>query len=250
MTSRASDLADFFRRAQATSRQGRDDSCVADEHTFLFADLAGFTALTEVHGDEQAADLAGDFCFAVRELLPDFDAEEVKSIGDALMIRCPNPANAVRLGLEIVNGVGERHGFPIIRVGMHTGPAVEREGDWFGATINLAARVSSAASGGEVLATEATREAAGPLEGVALIEHGRRQLRNVAEPVALYRAVFEGPRDSEGLPIDPVCRMAVDPSSSAGVLRHRGSEYQFCSLHCAATFADDPDRYLPGLRTD
>jgi adenylate cyclase len=228
----------------ASRLAGSDDAWVAEEQTFLFADLAGFTALTEVHGDEQAADLVADFCKAVRELLSAHDAEEVKAIGDALMLRCVDAGHAVRLGLEIVHDVGERHGFPVIRVGMHTGPAVERDGDWFGATINLAARVSGAASGGEVLVTEATREAAGELGGVQLVEHGRRELRNVADPVMIYRALREGVRSSVGLPIDPVCRMAVDPASSAGVLRHRGTDFHFCSLDCARTFAADPDRYL------
>ena len=116
--------------------------------TFLFADLSGFTALTEVHGDEQAADLAGGFCAAVRRLLADHRAHEVKTIGDALMLRAGDAAAAIRLSLRIVHDVGAQHGFPLVRVGMHTGPAVERERDWFGATVNLAARVSAAAAGG------------------------------------------------------------------------------------------------------
>ena len=58
-----------------------------EQHTFLFADLAGFTALTEAHGDRQAADVAAEFSAAVRRLLSSHQAEEVKTIGDALMIR-------------------------------------------------------------------------------------------------------------------------------------------------------------------
>jgi hypothetical protein len=101
-------------------------------HTFLFADLAGFTAMTEAHGDEEAADLAGEFCRAVRALLADHRAEEVKTIGDAMMIRAEDPSQAVELGLRIVEEVGAQHGFPAVRVGINTGPAVERDGDWFG----------------------------------------------------------------------------------------------------------------------
>ena len=51
--------------------------------TFLFADIAGFTALTEAHGDDHAADLVANFCEAVR-VLPEYDARAVKSIGDAV----------------------------------------------------------------------------------------------------------------------------------------------------------------------
>jgi adenylate cyclase len=211
--------------------------------TFLFADLSGFTALTEVHGDEQAADLVGGFCAAVRRLLADHQAHEVKTIGDALMLRAGDAAAAIQLGLRIVHDVGAQHGFPLVRVGMHTGPAVERERDWFGATVNLAARVSAAAAGGEALLTATTRAAAGQVDGVELRERGRWAFRNVGAPVQVYAAVRQGARSSSGLPIDPVCRMAVDPWHSAGRLTHQGVEYCFCSLRCAGAFAQHPSSY-------
>jgi class 3 adenylate cyclase/YHS domain-containing protein len=214
-----------------------------EPHTFLFADLAGFTALTEAHGDRQAADVAAEFSTAVRRLLSSHAAEEVKAIGDALMIRGRDPTAAIRLGLDVVDDVGRQHGFPAVRVGMNTGQAVERDGDWFGATVNIAARVSGLASGGEVLLTEATKAAAGELSSVHLHERGRQALKNIGEPVLLFAAVREGERDSGGLPIDPVCRMAVDPEHGAGRLSFEGVEYHFCSLECAGAFAADPPRY-------
>ena len=214
--------------------------------TFVFADLSGFTTLTEAHGDEQAADLVGGFCVAVRQLLAAHQAQEVKTIGDALMLRTGDAGAAIRLGLCIVHDVGAQHGFPLVRVGMHTGPAVERGGDWFGATVNLAARLSAAASGGDALLTAATRAAAGEVEGVELRERGRWTFRNVTEPVPVYAAVRQGARSAAGLPIDPVCRMAVDPWHSAGRLTHKGVEYCFCSLGCAGAFAQHPATYTAG----
>jgi adenylate cyclase len=211
--------------------------------TFLFADLSGFTALTEAHGDDHAADLVGGFCTAVRRLLVQYEAHEVKTLGDALMIRAADPAAAIRLGLCIVHDVGAHHGFPLVRVGMHTGPAVERDGDWYGATVNLAARVSAAAAGGEALLTEPTRTAAGEVEGVELRERGRWSFRNVGGLVNVFAAVRQGGHSVSGLPIDPVCRMAVDPWHGAGRLTHNGVEYCFCSLECAGAFAQDPSRY-------
>jgi class 3 adenylate cyclase/YHS domain-containing protein len=213
--------------------------------TFMFADLSGFTALTEAHGDEQAADIVADFVRAVKALLAEHDAQLVKAIGDALMIRCEDAGEAIRLGVRIVEEVGGQHGFPIVRVGMHTGPAAERDGDWFGATVNLAARISGIAGGDEVVLSDRTRRAAGSLDGIALPERGRQTLRNVAEPVLLFEAVREGQRSQGGLPIDPVCRMAVDPEDAAGTLRHDSVRYYFCSLECAQSFAEHPDRYTP-----
>lgn len=218
------------------------DHAPAPEATFLFADIAGFTALTEMHGDAEAADLAHSFAAEVRERLGAFDAELVKTIGDALMLRTPDAAAAVRLGLFLAHDLGRSHGAPEIRVGMHFGPAVSRDGDWFGTAVNTAARIAAAASGGEVMLSAAARKQAGEVPGVVFVAHGPRALRNVSEPVELFAAV---PADDPGtlLEVDPVCRMAVEPGRCAGTLLHDGVEYHFCSLDCAARFAADPASY-------
>ena len=214
------------------------------ERTFMFADMAGFTALTEVMGDEEAVQVADDFFDAARAQLDDHAAREVKTIGDALMIESSDPVQAVRLSLQLAHEIGVRHGFPSIRVGMHSGEALPRGHDWYGAAVNLAARVSAMAAGGEVLLTEATRSAAGDLPGVDLKQHGRHSLRNVAEPVLLFRALRIGAQeDAAGLSIDPVCRMAIDPARQAGMLLYQGGEYRFCSLECARRFAVEPERF-------
>ena len=123
--------------------------------TFLFADIAGFTALTEAHGDEQAVAVVDAFCAAVDVELP-AGGTRVKSIGDAVMLRVPDPGDAILLGLRMTRDVVRENGMFGVRVGLHYGTAVEREGDYFGATVNLAARVSSLAAGGEVLMTGQT----------------------------------------------------------------------------------------------
>jgi adenylate cyclase len=211
-------------------------------HTFLFADLAGFTALTEAHGDEEAAELAALFAGCVHSLLPEHGAEAVKTIGDAVMVRCEEAAAAVELGLRIIEGVGSRPQFPIVRVGMHTGRAIERGGDWFGAAVNLAARVSGVEGGDEVLLTEATKEAAGELGGIELERRGQQRFKNVREAVLLYETRREG-TEREARAIDPVCRMAVEPGEAAGTLSYEGRRYYFCSLECARAFAAEPERF-------
>ena len=221
-------------------------------HTFFFADLAGFTALTEAMGDADAVDLAHDFYAAVEEVAAGYGAETIKAIGDAIMVRADEAAEAIRLALLVVHDIGGRHLFPAIRAGLHTGPAIARGGDWFGATVNVAARVSGEASGGEVLLTEASRHSAAHLVGVEFQARGRRTLKNLGEPLLLYAAVREGSTTASGLPIDPVCRMAVDPTHAAGRLTYEAADYHFCSLACIGRFAAAPERY-PGSnqpRTD
>jgi class 3 adenylate cyclase/YHS domain-containing protein len=216
----------------------------ATEGTFVFADIAGYTALTEAHGDDDAAELAATFCGEVSEIARASGGEVIKTIGDAVMVRHSDPAEAVALGLTAAHEVIAGHGFPAVRVGMHHGPAVARDGDWFGATVNLAARVAALASGGEVLVTGAVHERAGELEGVEYESRGEQRIRNVAAPVPLF-AAHRDERSSEARHIDPVCRMLVAEGREAGSFRHVDTLYRFCSLECARRFLADPDAYKP-----
>lgn len=223
---------------------GRGSGGGSSTGTFVFADIAGFTALTEAHGDETAADLADAFAADVRARLAPDDGELIKTIGDAVMVRCTSPSVAVHLGLWIVNEPARAHGAPMVRIGMHHGAAVRRGDDYFGASVNLAARVAGLAIGGQVLVTEAVRDGVPTTSAMTTFtERGRHHFRNILEPVRLFEV--SGPaREEPDRPIDPVCRMAVDPGRATGTLNHAGTRYSFCSLECAGRFATSPDAYL------
>lgn len=211
--------------------------------TFLFADIAGFTALTEAHGDEDAADLALDFCARVRDALPADGGEVVKTIGDALMVRLDSSTVAVTLGLAIAHELMADHGQPTVRVGMHTGPASARGGDYFGTTVNVAARIAGAAAGGEVLLSDAVRSSAGVLRGVSFVSRGTQRLRNVPKPIVLFSAERAGDGLRAGRALDPVCHMVMVPGREARSLEHEGTVYLFCSELCAERFAAAPQDY-------
>jgi class 3 adenylate cyclase len=165
--------------------------------TFLFMDLVGFTALTAERGDEDAAEVALRLYRGVRPLLGEYQAEEIKTIGDAMMLRCFDPGLGVQLGIQIACGRRLPRGLPPIRVGVHSGTAVMREGDWYGHAVNVAARLCSAAGGGEVLVSEATREAAANLDPVTWGERRLHWLKNVPEPVAAWQ-VYGVPAAARG----------------------------------------------------
>ena len=101
----------------------------ASTHTFLFADLVGFTALAELEGDDRALEVALALQRRVRDMLEEHSAEQVKAIGDGLMLRCTEPHAAIMLELRLVNELDGESGFPPDRVGIHTGPAIASEGD-------------------------------------------------------------------------------------------------------------------------
>lgn len=153
---------------------------------FLFADVARFTAFTEMHGDARAAELVWRMRLGVEGRLG-HDAHIVKTLGDGVMVRVGDPAEATAAGLRIVSRALPAAGDPPIRVGIHCGSAIETDGDFIGAAVNLAARVAAQAAPGEVLTTEDVALAARE-RCMRLDELGERRLRNVTGPVLLYVA--------------------------------------------------------------
>jgi adenylate cyclase len=149
-------------------------------HTFLFADLVGFTELTSEQGDDEAAELAISFHGRVSELARELGCHVVKAIGDAVLVRSESGEAAVQLARRIL-GLARVEGLPPVRVGLDTGPAVERNGDWFGATVNIASRVTAAADADELLMTERTRNAAAGVSGLELTARGRYPLKGLPE---------------------------------------------------------------------
>ena len=146
--------------------------------TFLFADLCGFTEYTCRHGDELAADLAIAFHERVRELAADEGCDVVKVIGDAVMVHSVDCRAAIRLACRIL-ALGELDDCPPIRIGVDSGPAVQRDGDWYGSTVNAAARVADAAIPGELLLTERARTAVAGTLAIKLVARGVRHLKGL-----------------------------------------------------------------------
>ena len=159
----------------------------ATEHTFLFADLVGFTSFTEQVGDEAAADVAVAFQRRAERMAQAYGCDVIKKLGDAVMIHGEDAARVVALALRLRRELAAERLFPPLRMGVHSGPAVQRDGDWYGATVNVAARVADAAGAGEVLLSLTTRELIARA-GVRTAERGARSFKNVAAPLAVFAA--------------------------------------------------------------
>jgi adenylate cyclase len=153
---------------------------------FLFADISGYSRLSELGGDEVAAEVAIRFASMAAGMAPEHGASVVKRVGDAVMVHAPNAADLVAFGLRLHEELGS---LPPIHVGIHSGRAVERAGDWWGCTVNIAARVANAAAAGQLLVTDATRRAAGHQCPASLRGLGKLQLKNISVPVQVYEAV-------------------------------------------------------------
>ena len=157
-------------------------------HTFMFADLVGFTAFTENAGDELAADVAIAFQDAARALAADFGCDVVKSLGDAVMIHGDDAARVVALALRIARELATERWCPPLRMGVHSGSAVCRDGDWYGAAVNVAARLVDAAAAGEILLSVATRGLLASHGAMTIAARGVLRFKNVSAPVGVFAA--------------------------------------------------------------
>jgi adenylate cyclase len=151
-----------------------------------FLDITGYTRLTEERGDEAAADLATRLARLVRRSAQEHGGTPVKWLGDGVMFYFREPAAAVLAAVELVEVVG-RQGLPPAHVGIHAGPVVFQEGDYFGRTVNLAARIADYARPGEVLVSQEVVDAAdrGP---VTFTEIGPVELKGVPGTLRLHIA--------------------------------------------------------------
>lgn len=146
----------------------------------VFTDLEGFTTFTARNGDEAALELLGVHHRAVGPVVRSRGGRIVKRLGDGLMLSFSSPEAAVLASLELV----ENEPGPLrLRAGVHQGDAVVTGDDLIGHDVNVAARVASAARGGQVLATVAVRDGVDELAGVRFGRVRRKSFRGLAEPV-------------------------------------------------------------------
>jgi adenylate cyclase len=150
-----------------------------------FADLVGFTELGETIPSEELGSVAGRLSRLAEEVI-EAPAKIVKEIGDAVMFVSPEPAQLVETTLRLVEGSEGVEGFPAIRAGVAYGPAVNRWGDWYGSTVNVASRLTDRARPASVLATEGVRDAVGA--GFEWSFAGEKKLKGLSVPLKTYRA--------------------------------------------------------------
>ena len=152
-----------------------------------FVDLAGYTLLTEERGDDVAASVVRDLARVVEKITVEYSGRPVKWLGDGVMIHFDRPADAVLAALEIIERAPEAQ-LPPAHVGIHAGPVVFQDADYYGRTVNLASRVASHAGPMQVLVTEDVKELV-PADRVTFRPLGPVDLKGVPELVTLHEAM-------------------------------------------------------------
>jgi class 3 adenylate cyclase len=151
-----------------------------------FLDLTGYTTLAEERGDEAAAEVASELAAVVQEAARTHGGRPVKWLGDGVMFHFGDPAEAIRSGLELVEQTERAISVPA-RIGINAGAVVVQEGDYFGRTVNVAARIADYAGPRDVLVSEEARESA-DVADVDFELVGDVRLKGVTRPVRLHRA--------------------------------------------------------------
>jgi class 3 adenylate cyclase len=151
-----------------------------------FLDITGYTRLTHERGDEAAADLAAGLGRLVHRAATERGGRPIKWLGDGVMVYFRDPGPGVLAALEMVEGVSAA-GLPPAHVGLHSGPVLFQEGDYFGQTVNVAARIAEYARPGEVLVTEEVVDAAAD-SGARFTAIGSVELKGISGPVRLHAA--------------------------------------------------------------
>jgi adenylate cyclase len=155
--------------------------------TVAFADLVGFTRLGEEVPAEELGQLANRLAGLARDVATP-PVRFIKTIGDAVMFICTEPAPLLDAVLKLVDMTDSDNDFPSLRAGIASGLAVSRAGDWFGSPVNTASRVTSASRPGAVLAAESVRDELGDDSGFSWSFAGARRLKGIKGEVKLFRA--------------------------------------------------------------
>jgi class 3 adenylate cyclase len=163
---------------------------------FLFADLRGYSAWVETHGDRAAAELLREYRGVVRQAVAEFQGAEIKTEGDSFYVAFGSPSAAVNCGLRIVELAAASTGAagqPIpVGIGVHAGETVATEEGYVGSVVNVAARICAQAGAGELLVSDAVRSLTRTYLDVAFVPRGRKRLKGISEPIGLYRVMPAG----------------------------------------------------------
>jgi adenylate cyclase len=196
---------------------------MTENGAIVFTDIVGFTALTDMHGDDVALALLERQEEMVRTALP-AKARVVKELGDGLLLWFDDPRDAIDTCLRLqrdfdtvngaVDGSGGAGGIPLwVRMGVHWGSPRRRGDDIIGRDVNLAARIVDLAGPGEVLCSEATADVIGARPGFGFEPLGPVFVRGISEPVPIMRVLDSDECHARGSATRPNSRPTRGTSS-------------------------------------
>ena len=178
-------LRQMLRSEAVTLQERTTGRAQAREAAVAFADLVGFTELGQTVDVEELSDVAARLSRMAADVVEP-PVQLVKELGDAVMLVAPEPKELIECSLALVERAEKTEDFPELRAGVAFGPAANHFGDWYGSTVNLAARLTERARPGSVLVTGEVKDAVAG-DGYAISSAGPKRLKGFAEPVKTWR---------------------------------------------------------------
>jgi adenylate cyclase len=178
-------MADVVEAVEATLEKAGLHHTVAEPPAMCFLDLSGYTRLTEERGDEAAAEIAATLGRLVQRSAYEHGGRPVKWLGDGVMLYFTEPDGAVISALELADSVPAA-GLPSPHTGIDSGPVIFQDGDYFGRTVNTAARIASHAGPGQILVSDSVvRSSQNP--SIRFVDVGLVELKGLLHPIRLHR---------------------------------------------------------------
>jgi len=179
-------MKNIFEGVEATLTQAGLHSRLDRPPAICFLDLTGYTRLTDERGDEAAAELAGRLSRLVQRTSGLHGGTAVKWLGDGVMFHFREPGQGALAAIEMVEAA-EGDDLPPAHVGLHAGSVLFQEGDYFGRTVNVAARIADYARPGEVLVSQEVVDASDSVT-LSFDLIGPVDLKGIPDPIRLHVA--------------------------------------------------------------
>jgi class 3 adenylate cyclase len=214
-----------------------------DEFTgaYFIADLTGYTALIEAHGDFSATKIISRYNEIVNGILTK-DVKFYQQVGDEIFMISSDPHTLLDYSIKLRNEIEKESHFPSIHAGLHYGTVIKQNEKIFGSAINLTSRIASFAQGGQLLSSRSFKDSVTELK-VSFQSMGEIMFKNIIEPVEIFE-IKTSVNSEEILYTDPVCQMHISATSAPAKLPFKNNTIYFCSFECAKKFMIHPELYL------
>ncbi len=199
------------------------------------ADLSGYTAMTEVHGADSAASIIDKYLAMVKKSLVG-SSHLHQRVGDEMVIVANSVEDLAYTATFLFEQAHNENQFLPLHAGLHYGPIVKKDGDYFGSTINTASRITSVAKKGQIVCSAEFLDQLPEGHPYVVESKGAHTFKNLQKPVELFQMSCCIEFMSRKYVIDPVCHMLIKTPSTAPHLAHEDELYYFCSDNCVEMY--------------
>lgn len=216
---------------------------MSSEYEFLlFLDLSGYTALTDVHGGQEAAKVVHRLMQIVDDVLTD-DVVFEERVGDEIILSTKNGEQLLQTALKLKATLSKEGNYPSFHAALHYGKIFRQAGGIFGTAINLTSRIVGHAKSTQILCSKAFLLNIEKPEYIYYEKQGKLKFKNLMSLVEVFE-ITSSQFVSYNKKIDPVCKMTLFIDEKTLKSEFENKKYYFCSNKCKDYFEKFPDRFI------